>query len=109
MGPPYLVGGLGHQKTSGCECNTRPALGGAGFALAPRRLMRPFGRLRINASPRSDLISLVSAPSTCLPSSAWNEAYVTTLRAHKEWCGRPSVVTKGGEILGMDGEGVALP
>ena len=28
-----------------------PLVGGAGFALAPRRLKRPIRRLRINASP----------------------------------------------------------
>ena len=41
------IAGFPFRKTD----NRPPEVGGAGFALAPRRLKRPIRRLRINASP----------------------------------------------------------
>ncbi|MBK5289053.1 MAG: GTP 3',8-cyclase MoaA [Acidimicrobiia bacterium] len=71
--------------------------------------MRPFGRLRINASPRCDLVFLSTFRSTCLPCSAWNVPYVTTLRAQLEWFLRPSVVINGGDIDGERHRTLAYP
>jgi hypothetical protein len=46
--PVIAITGFPFRKT-----NNRPPMrmGGAGFALAPRKLKRPMWRLRIDASP----------------------------------------------------------
>jgi hypothetical protein len=44
---------------SGKQTTGPPEVGGAGFALAPRKLKRPVQRLRINASPNGSAVARI--------------------------------------------------